>query len=395
MNFLENILPSDKKLSSTRTKKTKLPPVHPNHYFEHIYLINLRKRPDRLLKVLQKLRSLNIQVEVINAINGNTEPYLTQYRNYLKLPIMQPHSHPIELKKKTKIIKSPGAWGYLLTWKRILMDARKHNYRNFLSLDDDVLFHKDFLEEFSRFTQSIPPKWILTQLGATQLPHLRPSTKSNYYHPLLTDGSFATGIDRTAYPALLTEIQKMNAPVDSGPLRALYQLYPEQCYVADPHLIIADVGDSDITTGKNLTKIAEKLEWNLALYDLKPLLDKITIVLYTFLQNQEDHKRFKEIFSSFLQKIRYPNIEWIIVDDSSLDPKPLREICRKLDDKYLPDQKIKLILNPWSVGPKVSKDIGYSKSHGKYLTFLDLTKPIRKANKFFDQLESKLVSNFF
>ena len=201
--------------------------------------------------------------------------YSVDYLEYLNSPIDQNISHQIEIERGTKIITSPGAWGYLLTWKWILEDAQNKGYQNFLCLDDDVIFIKDFHEKFHNFIHSVETtldkrnkKWKILQLGANELENKQGEKIKYYYHPshTSTDGSFATAVDRSIYKKLIKDIKLMNCPFDSGPLRNIYKKYRTRCFVASPNLIIADVSESDIRESRNQTQFAERVGWNLKSY---------------------------------------------------------------------------------------------------------------------------------
>jgi len=228
--------------------------ININKLFPKIYVINLKRRKDRLSKMKATMKHLHIKVEIFSAVDGSlNEEY-----------------------KPTKHLKSCGEYGYLLTWKNMIEDAKAHNYESFLSFDDDIICCKDFHNRFSHwvnqvFHDQIHTKdntttidgWKVIHLGATQLPKLRSEILDGFYRPKQTDGSYAVAVHNSVYDLLLEEINKMEKPLDSGPLRTIYKMYPKECYVAHPHLVIADVSDSDIRECKDLYKVAKQLEWDL------------------------------------------------------------------------------------------------------------------------------------
>ena len=79
-------------------------------FFDRIYVINLDRRPDREVLMMQKMRDRGLTYERIRAYDGS---------NLLNC-------------RKTM---SKGAWGYLLTWKNILEKAIKENINSFISFD--------------------------------------------------------------------------------------------------------------------------------------------------------------------------------------------------------------------------------------------------------------------
>ncbi|MEX0596684.1 MAG: hypothetical protein WD512_09300, partial [Candidatus Paceibacterota bacterium] len=191
-----------------------------------------------------------------------------------------------EYKKNGNIIlKRPGEYAYLLTWIKLLRKGMSAGWQKLLVLEDDVLLCDNFESKARKWlTCDVPTNAVAWLLGATQLPHLRGAINYNgsYFKPSKTDGSFAIGLDSEVFPFLLSEIKKMDGPLDSGPLRALYTKYNNQCYAAFPYLVIADVSDSTIRTSKNLGKVAEQLEWNLEDFSIckNRRYPKVAVTLY-------------------------------------------------------------------------------------------------------------------
>jgi len=283
---------------------TKTSIIH--QYFDHVYVLNLTRRTDRKRSMQQKLKQLGIQAEFVAAVDGYTTENKNAFEAYLKIPLLQPDCHPLEKALKIKVINSPGAWGYLKTYVHILRDAQNCNYKRILCLDDDAIFHKNFEHQFANSIQQLPTvDWKLLYLGASQkewkigidldVPvktQNLPDEKSAYYFPLTTDGSFAVGIDSSIYPQLLKEVLKMNCTFDSGPLRNIIQTYPKKCLVLYPNLVVADLSESDIRTGKNMQEWADYYKWKLKDYNwafqkisLQIFMKKVKRKLLKFRQN--------------------------------------------------------------------------------------------------------------
>lgn len=395
MNAIESFLVTNKeqKIKSIPVlpRKTITNKYNINNYFDHIYLINLKKRPDRLVKILQKLHRLQIKVQVIDAVNGRMEPYFTDYMNYLELPLDPKWSHKIEIERNEKVISSPGAWGYLLTWEKILKDAISKKYKNFLIFDDDIIFIKDFHKNFEFWIKDIRTDWKILQLGATQLTKFRnkiTGKNKNYFHPMITDGSYATAVSSDVFSSLLQEVQRMNCPLDSGPLRAIYKLYPKRCYASWPHLIIADVGDSDIRGKRDLIKFAEKMDWNLELYETETDLDMISVVIVV--RNLEND--ITTVLDSFIRQ-EYSKIELVIIEDGSTDKT--YHVLEKYVDRHRKrklhnDTPITLIKNKRLLGDKTCRELGFSNGVGKHKIFEVAKKGITCLN---DQIERHLIQS--
>lgn len=131
--------------------------IHINTIFPKIYLINLKRRTDRLHKMMSMLQSHNIKFQVIEAVDGLS--YVIENRDELQ----------------TKF-KSNGEWAYLLTWKNMINDAKAHGYSSFVSFDDDIILCKNFHIRFNQWIRSVfgdeiwQGKWKIIHFGATQSP---------------------------------------------------------------------------------------------------------------------------------------------------------------------------------------------------------------------------------
>lgn len=197
-----------------------------NYLFDHVYLINLKRRPDRLHKMKQSLNKLNIQYELIEAIDGNE---LTINSNINK-PIIGCH----------------------LSHLKVYKDALSKKYEKPLILEDDLLFLKNF------DIPNLPNKYDLLYLGASD--YYFNSRKGNVYLAKNVDGTFAYSPNRNIIPKLIELFKKpITKPCDTS-LHAIQQ--KGNSFVIYPNIIIADVSDSDIRQPRNLIEHSKKLGWN-------------------------------------------------------------------------------------------------------------------------------------
>ena len=231
-----------------------------NTYFDKIYISNLERRKDRLEKVKKSLEKNNItNYQIVNAFDGTHPQIMNEWLVYLR-------------NKKSKI-NSSGALGYLYTMKNILTDAVNNNYNRILICDDDIIFHKDFINQFDNKIKTLNNfNWKLLYLGASQLNYWDKITVLNneYYLPKgTTDGSFSVGIDRSIVSELLQTLNGNILPFDTGPLRYIQSKYSNECLVMYPNIVIADVSNSDIQqTPQDIHQYANKCKWNLNMYDV-------------------------------------------------------------------------------------------------------------------------------
>lgn len=345
-----------------------------NKYFDIVYVVNLSKRTDRKLAMLQKLSQLGIDAEFVEAVNGYEEPHYTDYKFYEELPLGRDSAHEYEIRYNKKMIRSAGAWGYLKTWEKIIEHSIKKNYIRILCLDDDVVFHRDFEEKFREAVKNIYNNWKLLYLGASQHSWNFPDAlfypnkkikrfdpNQPYYHPLFTDGSFAVGVHCTVFRLILEQIRKMNCALDSGPLRRVMNVFPEYCFVLTPNLVIADVTDSDIGVSRNQLAHAKKMKWDISDYELDSSQDLVSVVMPAFNAEKTIEKAIQSIL---LQS--YSNLELIVVDDCSTDNT--RKIVEKIISK---DGRVKLICNDVNRGCYFSRNRGVKESKGSAIAIQD------------------------
>ncbi|HNP17408.1 MAG TPA: glycosyltransferase [Fulvivirga sp.] len=345
-----------------------------NNNFDQVFVINLEKRVDRKIRMINKLSEQQISFEFVEAVDGYSDDYVAEYSNYERRKIGGEGAHELEIKYDRKLITSPGAWGYLKTYEQILKTSIEKGYKKILCFDDDVLFHKNFKNEFDKFISRIGNDWKILYLGATQhvwnIPNSHQYSDSKkigfdpdeaFYHPKATDGSFAIGIDYSVFDLLLQEIQKFNAPFDSGPLRTVNKLFLTKCFVAQPNLVIADVSNSDIGTNRNQYELAEKVKWDMDLYNYPDNQFLVSIIIPAYNAESTITKSIQSILNQ-----TYQNIEVIVADDGSTDNTV--ETVKKLQSK---DPRIQLIENKVNRGCYYVRNDALRLSKGEFIAIQD------------------------
>lgn len=237
-----------------------------NNYFDKVFVLNIERRADRWERTSQLLQQNGIfNAERFIGYDGSEQPHKQEWSRYMKQPLSVD-----EAKIHQKGIKSAGSWAILKSMKRLIEQAKNKGYRKILTLQDDILFHKQFLDKFyETLTVTIPSNWKLMYLGASQ--HSWKSGhvthgKGFYRCYGMTDGAFAVAIDSSVYDALLDEIDKFVLPFDTGALCAVQRKFGDDCYVVSPNLIIADVRDSDLRKSRDLDATSKGFKWNLSDY---------------------------------------------------------------------------------------------------------------------------------
>jgi glycosyltransferase involved in cell wall biosynthesis/GR25 family glycosyltransferase involved in LPS biosynthesis len=344
-----------------------------NTLFDHVYVLNLGRRIDRRIEMIQKLKKYQIQAEIVEAVDGYTPDNQEEFYEYYRKPVGSEGSHPLEHSLRKKLLASPGAWGYLKTWRNVLLDAKKNHYRNFVCFDDDILFHKDFESRLAEAMDHIPQDWKVIYLGASQYlwkvpEHLdHPSAYKDkpadapYYHPLKTDGSFAMVIEASIYDELLEQIAPMNCAFDSGPLRSMLEKYNRQCFVLTPNLVIADVNQSDIMVDREQEKMAVKVRWNLGDYDYPFRKELVSVIMPAFNAEKTIEKSIRSILAQ-----HYGELEMIVADDGSTDRTA--EIVERLAKE---DSRVKLVRLGQNQGCYPARNAALRASKGKYIAIQD------------------------
>jgi len=344
-----------------------------NRYFDHIYVINLERRADRRLEMIQKLTRLNIKAEFFPPEDGSSKENMEEYQEYFNKPIDPDNAHEMEIRLKRKAIYSPGSWAYLKSHKKLLLDAEKRRFTRILCLEDDVVFASDFENLFRQAIEIIPDNWKLLYLGASQhswikgedldFPEMEPKANRavSYYHALNTDGAFAIGIHKSALSFLQKEIAKMNCSFDSGALRSASRNYRGECYVVYPNAIIADVKESDILIARSQNSFAKTVRWNLADYGYPVKKDLVSVIMPAYNAEKTIEMSLRSIMAQ-----SYSELEIIVVNDGSTDRT--REIVENLSKQ---DHRIILTDSKENIGCYPARNLGIRKSTGKFITFQD------------------------
>ncbi|RNL51128.1 glycosyltransferase family 25 protein [Pedobacter jejuensis] len=113
--------------------------------FDQIYLINLKRRPDRLSQWFLDNGHLSKNLknfQIFDAIDGKNAD-LTDWRF------------------------GAGAYGCMMSHLGVLEDAKKNNYQTILVLEDDFIFNTNFETEFLLGMQELPSNWHMLYLFST------------------------------------------------------------------------------------------------------------------------------------------------------------------------------------------------------------------------------------
>lgn len=125
--------------------------------FDKIFCVNLVKRIDRRKECDEIFSRHNLNVEYVEAIDGSTIG-------------------------DTKGLK-PGAAGCCLSHKNIYLRMKENtNWKKILILEDDIEFHPNFKNLFSKYYDHVPDNWNLLFFGGSH--NDAPKKINEYVHKL-------------------------------------------------------------------------------------------------------------------------------------------------------------------------------------------------------------------
>lgn len=253
-----------------------------------MYLVNLQHHRGRRLKTLAHLKSFGVSPTVFEASDGYVPPLLSQYDAYSRQELGSmsyfADFNQVEINRNQLFIDSPGAFGYIDTYIRILKDAKSKGYQSIIILEDDVLLSSDFNERLKVFCSKLPDTWKFIGLGASQYGwdsvNLDKARSKGFYTPkqLDTCGSFAIAIRDSIFDELIQLQSHFEAPFDHLPLGEIYNNYPSDCFVAFPYLVMPDVRSSSIRGSRNQLVHANRMLWDPSLFEYplkRPILNFI------------------------------------------------------------------------------------------------------------------------
>lgn len=105
------------------------------------YIINLERRPDRLLSAMKQLDKTHIDYRIFPAIDGKT----------LGITGIE--------------INNPGLIGCYLSHFFIFQEAVMNNYKRIAIFEDDIIIHDNFTEKMTNIMREIPSKWEILYMG--------------------------------------------------------------------------------------------------------------------------------------------------------------------------------------------------------------------------------------
>ena len=198
-------------------------------FFEKAFVLNLPSRKSRLERILQRLDTLNIPVEVVEGI----------------------------ITKDENGFSSTGHHGCAMSHLKIWEKIKESNIKNALIFEDDAMFRDDTSDILKEAVKELPIDWDMFYLGLFMLeplrrkisPHIRPFVMGVHFHAYAVNSKVLPIIIEQAKKLLRQDGKKM--PIDviiaTAPLVKKYH--------ADPLLSVQEPSSSD--TGGNILRLNE------------------------------------------------------------------------------------------------------------------------------------------
>ncbi len=193
-----------------------------NEFFDAVFVLNLKKRFDRLIDTMKELERVGIRAEIIEAIDGNN----------LDLP---------ETLSLDGLKISNGDIGCALSHRKACLTAKEKGLNNYLVLEDDVQFAFNFYEQFENYLRQTPMDYDMLYLGGSHNGETSTVSK-NIVRGESIFTTHAIGIRSTIYDALI-EVWSKHEKVDIS-AASLHSKY--KCYAFNPFIVGQRPSYSDI-----------------------------------------------------------------------------------------------------------------------------------------------------
>lgn len=238
-----------------------------------IYVINMEKDIKRKNDTLKSFEKYNIPSL---SINNNYE--IKKAEDWTK-------------KTAPKSFRGPsngGAYGCCVSHLKCIDDAIEKNYDSILIMEDDIMYHKNFIEEWNSI--SIPYDWNILYLSATQIKWDKITLDKNkkYYKAWKSLGGTAYIVKKNLFQYIKKLFFEFRKPIDELLILAQEKF---NCIVLYPNLCINYMNESNIRKNNSwkIETTGKKFKWDIDLYDKTIILNDSNETIPTIKEQENDY----------------------------------------------------------------------------------------------------------
>lgn len=199
--------------------------------FDRVVLINLKRRPDRLLSLRNELSEKGwpfAQPQVFEAVDGSLVPTPDGW------------------------LSGAGAWGCMASHRRVLEQAISDGVKSLLVLEDDACIRHSFSQDVARFLSAVPDDWDQLMLGGQHIGNTQQVSDGvvRCFNCQRTHAYAIRGkMLRDLYALWCSPKSDRHCDHLMGPMQSRYKVY-----ASSPFLFGQTRSHSDITNSVNPTK---------------------------------------------------------------------------------------------------------------------------------------------
>lgn len=210
-----------------------------NIEWNHIYIINLKRRSDRKENIIKQLEKLEIKnYDFLEAVDGLSLEIKEKYNEIKNININNP-------------ISTCGHFGCLLSHINAITLAKQNNYENIMILEDDIFFNDNFIENINKIKI---PKYDMIYLGGIINKHKLFLNDWGFANKVM--GAYAYIINNSIYDILIEKLKNLDEYIDVFYLK---QIQPNYNVFILNDLIKTDLLSSD--TSKKSKKMIKQLNY--------------------------------------------------------------------------------------------------------------------------------------
>ena len=242
-----------------------------------IYLINLKRRNDRLKLMKFKLNKVKLNnFNLIEGVDGYLEENQKIYSEYVKNCTKKDYFNG------KPYIGSAGAMGILLTYQKMCKKILDYNFKDcqkVIIFEDDIIFHKDIDNILGNYDIEFLREQDVIYLGSNQYDwnqEILSSLNRNktYYHlsksiNYITYGAYGIVLNVKVIKMIydkIKDIKKVNRPIDM----VIWDLVNDKNLkniVLYPNIVLPNLKHSDNMGTRDICKLADHKKWVLDDYN--------------------------------------------------------------------------------------------------------------------------------